>query len=188
MKKQILFIQGGGDDGYEADALLVKSLQKELGDEYRIHYPEIKSDETATDYGWLRQLKTILAETQDDVLIVAHSFGASMLLKYLTENHVSKRIDGIFLIATPFWKGDEDWQKGLMLQQNFAEKLPKNVPLFFYHAHDDQEAPFAHFGQYKAMIKYAMFREVEQGGHQFNNDLKVVADDIKSFHDHDYWP
>jgi hypothetical protein len=28
MKKQILFIQGGGDNGYEADKSLVASLQK----------------------------------------------------------------------------------------------------------------------------------------------------------------
>jgi predicted outer membrane lipoprotein len=30
MKKQILVIQGGGDDGYEADKSLVASLQKEI--------------------------------------------------------------------------------------------------------------------------------------------------------------
>ena len=29
MKKQILFIQGGGDNGYEADKSLVASLEKE---------------------------------------------------------------------------------------------------------------------------------------------------------------
>ena len=31
MKKQILFIQGGGDNGYQADKPLVTSLQKEIG-------------------------------------------------------------------------------------------------------------------------------------------------------------
>jgi len=31
MSKQVLFIQGGGDDGYEADKALVASLQTALG-------------------------------------------------------------------------------------------------------------------------------------------------------------
>ena len=41
MKKQVLFIQGGGDGGYEADTKLVASLQKALGKDYEISYPRI---------------------------------------------------------------------------------------------------------------------------------------------------
>jgi hypothetical protein len=36
MIKQVLFIQGGGNDGYKADAKLVASLQIALGKEYEI--------------------------------------------------------------------------------------------------------------------------------------------------------
>lgn len=188
LKRSILFIQGGGEDGYSADKLMVVSLRKALGESYTIHYPELTSDESAPDFGWLQQIETEISKSKDDVIIVAHSLGASMLLKCLTEHAVSKRIDGIFLIATPFWNGNEDWQKGLMLQNNFTEKLPANIPLFFYQTKDDKEVPYEHFERYKSKVKYARFQEFEQGGHQLNNDLQVVADDIRSFHDHDYWP
>ncbi len=40
--------------------------------------------------------------------MAGHSFGASMLLKFLSENKVKQKVDGIFLIAAPFWDGDED--------------------------------------------------------------------------------
>ncbi|MFZ0455048.1 MAG: hypothetical protein WAM24_14975 [Ignavibacteriaceae bacterium] len=41
MKKIILFIQGGGEKGYEADAQLAASLKENLKDEYSVHYPEM---------------------------------------------------------------------------------------------------------------------------------------------------
>jgi predicted alpha/beta hydrolase family esterase len=185
MKKQVLFIQGGGEDGYEADAALAASLQKALGSEYEIYYPEIESDESAPDYGWIQELANKISEAQHNVSIVAHSFGASMTLKYLTENSLQKKITGLFLMATPFWDGNEDWQKGIMLHKNFADKIPKEIPLFLYHCRDDEEIPFSHLERYKQKLTRAVFREIKSGGHQLNNDLTVVANDIKSLHNPD---
>lgn len=178
MKKQILFIQGGGDNGYEADANMVASLKKELGEEYKIIYPQMPSDDTP-DFGWLKQIGKEIDKLNDDLILVAHSLGASMLLKYLSENKVSKRISGMFLIATPHWSGKEKWVQGLKLQNDFADNLPKNIPVFFYHCRDDEEVPFDHLTFYKRNIPDATFHEIEIGGHLLNNDLEVVAKDIK---------
>ena len=49
-KKQVLFIQGGGEDGYEADAKLVASLQAGLGATYNVRYPQMP-DTDAPDFG-----------------------------------------------------------------------------------------------------------------------------------------
>lgn len=180
MKRHLLFIQGGGEGGYEADKDLVASLQKALGKAYNINYPEIRSDGSAPDFGWLRQIEMHISETKSDLLLAGHSFGASMILKYLSENLVTKNICGIFLIATPFWNGVEDWQTALKLQENFADKLPAGVPIFFYHCQDDEEVPFSNLNHYKQKITQAIFREIKNGGHQLNNDLTLVAKDILS--------
>ncbi len=180
MKKQVLFIQGGGEGGYEADTALAASLQTGLGKEYAVHYPEIKSDEAAPDFGWLQQIGRKIAETSNAIILVGHSLGASMVLKYLSENTVNKKISGILLIATPFWNGNEDWQAGLKLQENFAEKLPAEVPIFFYHCKDDEEVAFSDLDQYRQRLSRASFCEIKKGGHQLNNDLGLVAEDIKS--------
>jgi predicted alpha/beta hydrolase family esterase len=103
-----------------------------------------------------------------------------MLLKYLSENKMNKKIAGIFLIATPFWNGDEDWVKALMLRKDFAEKIDQNIPLFFYHCRDDEEVPFAQLSIYRQQLPWASFREIPTGGHQLANDLTIVANDIKS--------
>ncbi|MGN6162976.1 MAG: alpha/beta hydrolase [Flavisolibacter sp.] len=179
--KQVLFIQGGGDDGYEADKALVLSLKNNLGKRYQVDYPEIQSDETFSDFGWTKQIGEAIYRINHDFILVGHSFGASMILKYLSENSISKTIEGIFLLATPFWSGNEEWQTGLKLKGNFADKLPIKVPIFLYHCQDDEEVPFSHLDQYKKRLTRANFREIKSGGHQFNNDLALIARDIKSY-------
>ena len=179
MNKHLLFIQGGGEGGYKADTELVASLQKSLGNGYNIEYPELKSDESASDFGWTQQIGEEISNTQSDVILVGHSLGASMILKYLSENTVSKKIKGVFLIATPFWDGNEDWKIGLKLQENFADKLPDEIPVFFYHCQNDEVVPFSHLNLYKQKLPKATFRDMKHGGHQLNNELNSVANDIK---------
>ncbi len=178
--KQILFIQGGGEGGYKADKPLVASLKTTLGKEYQVDYPKLQSDESASDFGWVQQIGERMSKTKGITILVGHSLGASMILKFLSESPVIKKIEGIFLLATPFWSGDEDWKAGLKLQENFAEKLPEEAPIFLYHCQDDEEVPFSHFNQYKEKLTQANFRKIESGGHQFNNDLALIAKDIKS--------
>ena len=180
MGNQILFIQGGGEGGYKADKELVVSLQTALGKAYVIDYPEIKADKSVSDFGWTQQIGEKISETRGGIILVGHSFGASMILKYLSENFIDKKIDGIFLIAAPFWNGNEDWQIGLKLQENFADKLTGEVPIFLYHCKDDEEIPFSHLAHYKQKLTQATFRVIEKGGHQLNNDLFLVAHDIKA--------
>jgi len=182
MSRHVLFIQGGGNGGYEADAKLVASLRKALGTAYKVHYPKMLPDETDPDFGqrWLKQIDKEISSVKGKVFLTGHSLGASMLLKYLSENKIKKNIPGIFLISPPFWSGDQDWVQPLKLQEDFSDKLPKDVPIFFYQCKDDEVVPFEHFTFYKQNLHWAVFREIPIGGHQLNNDLTLVAHDIKS--------
>src|SRR5687768_9586872 len=129
--KHVLFIQGGGgEEDYLADGKLVDSLRNNLGEDYAVHYPHLATDESAPDFGRLRQIEKELSLINDHVILAGHSLGASMILKYLSEKVITKKITGIFLIATPFWKGDEDWKQGFILREDFASRLPKDVPVF----------------------------------------------------------
>lgn len=179
--KDVLFIQGGGNAGYETDKALVASLQKLLGEAYKVHYPRMLYDETMPDFAgqWLKQIDKEIFAATSEIVLTGHSLGASMLLKYVSENKIEKNIGGIFLMAPPFWSGNEDWVKPLILQENFSDKLPGDIPIYFYQCKDDEEVPFDHFLFYKQNVPRAVFREMATGGHQFNNDLTIVANDIK---------
>ena len=180
MRYHVLFIQGGGgDEDYQADAKLVASLQEVLGSAYTVHYP-LLPNESSPDFGRRKQIDKEISLVKGEIILVGHSLGASMLLKYLSENEVKKKVAGIFLISTPFWSGQEDWKQGLKLHEDFPDKLPKNVPIFLYHCRDDEEVPFAHLSIYAQKLPQAIVREIGSGGHQLNNNLSLVAMDIKS--------
>ncbi len=180
MKQQVLFIQGGGDKGYEADAPLVASLQTALGATYQVHYPRMPSNEALPDFGWLQQIHQEMMLIPNQIILVGHSLGASMLLKYLSEKQVRKNINGIFLLATPFWSGDENWVQGLKLPEDFTGKLPPKLPLFLYHCRDDEVVSFEQLARYQQLLPHAAVRSIESGGHQFNHNLYLVAGDMKS--------
>jgi pimeloyl-ACP methyl ester carboxylesterase len=180
MNKNVLFIQGGGgEEDYAADSKLVASLQKDLGETYVVHYP-LLPDEAGPDFGRKKQIGKEISLIKGEIILVGHSLGASMLLKYLSEIQIQNKLGGIFLLSTPFWSGDEEWKQGLKLQQDFASKLPKNVPIFLYHSQDDEEVPFDHLELYAQYLPHATVRKITGGGHQLNNDLSLVAKDIKS--------
>lgn len=180
MAKSIIFLQGGGDDGYKEDKKLASSLQIELGNAYKVYYPKMPSDESLPDFGWLEQIGNEINAVDGEVVLVGHSLRASMLLKFLSEKEVKKTISGIFLIATPFWSGDKNWVQGLKLKEGFEDRIPSNIPLFLYHCMDDQEVAFEHLHIYSQKLSHAQIREIKTGGHQFNNNLEIVARDIKS--------
>ncbi len=177
----VLFIQGGGEKGYEADEKLVNSLRRALDDSYKVYYPRMNTDESLPDFGWLQQIENEIMASSDGIILVGHSLGASFLLKYLSEKEVKNTIKGIFLISTPFWSGNADWIQGLKLNEDFNDKLSKDLPIFMYHCRDDDTIPFSNFIHFKSELSWVTFCAFEQGGHQLNNDLSLIAKDIKSF-------
>lgn len=179
MKKQILFIQGAGQGAYEEDEKLVASLQDEVDTEYEVRYPRMPNDDGSGYEAWKTQISKELSAMNGEVILVGHSFGASLLLKYLAEEKIRQPIAGVFLIATPYW-GTKDWQKEYALEENFAVRLPKELPIVFYHSRDDDTVPFAHLALYQEKLPRANFHEFDGRGHQFSNDLSEVARDIKN--------
>lgn len=178
MAKQVIFFHGGGsEEDFEADKKLVESLQTHLGPSYDIQYPFLP-DAGSPDLGRRRQINQAISDSEDGVILVAHSFGASMLLVCLSEFEAERKIAGVFLIATPFWQGNADWVEAFKLSPDFAEKIGNKTPLFFYHCVDDGDVPVEQFAIYKQHLPWATFREVPTGGHQFNDDLGIVAADI----------
>jgi uncharacterized protein len=183
MTKHVLFIQGAGKGAYEEDKELAASLRKALGTDYEVHYPAMLDEDNAPYEQWKQQIEKELAAMQGTIILVGHSVGASVLIKCMSETEVKKPIAGIFLIATPFWGGNGWRYEGyeeLALPKGFAAKLPKGASIFLYHCRDDETVPFEHLALYAQVLPQASVRELDAGGHQLNNDLFEVAQDIKT--------
>jgi predicted alpha/beta hydrolase family esterase len=175
MKKQVLFIHGGGEGAYEEDKKMAASLKNVLGTAYDVRHPKMPDEDRPEYEAWKDQIAQGLAATDGEVILVGHSLGASILLKYLSEEKVDRPVAGMFLVAPPYW-GAEDWEVGeYALREDFESKLPKGLPVFIYHSRDDEWVPFAHLALYAEKLPQATIREFDGRGHQFNDDLSEVA-------------
>lgn len=178
MKKQVLFIQGAGEGAYAEDENLAVSLQDALGPEYQVLYPQMPNEKDPEDKAWIAQISKELAAVDGTVILVGHSAGGAVLLKYLLQESVEQPVAGFFLIAIPFWGPEDEEEDTYTLREGFASQLSKGVPIFLYHSRDDEWVPFAHLAMYAERIPQATIREFDGRGHQFNNDLSEVASDI----------
>lgn len=171
MQKHVLFIQGAGRGAYEEDGKLAGYLQDALGSDYDVLYPKMPNEENPDYETWKVQITENLSKLNDEVILVGHSVGGAVLLKYLSEEKVSKTITSVFLIAPPY---DES-----VLQEDSSSRLHQVPSIFFYHSRDDEIVPFSHLTHYAEKLPKATIRKFNGRGHQFDNDLSEVVEDIK---------
>ncbi|WP_248930217.1 alpha/beta hydrolase [Paenibacillus hamazuiensis] len=138
-------------------------------------------DEGSPRYeAWKDRIGKEFAALNGEVIVVGHSLGASVLLKYVTEEEPAKPVAGMFLIAPPFW-GAPNWEaREFAACEDFARRLSGIERIFLYHSRDDEVVPFAHLAMYAQHLPQAAVRELDGCGHQLAGDLSEVAHDIKS--------
>jgi predicted alpha/beta hydrolase family esterase len=181
MKRQVLFIQGGGDGAHEADGKLVDSLRWALGPEYEVLYPRMPNEGSPDYASWKPCISQELDALDGEIVLVGHSLGGYFLARYLGEEYKGGRqILGVFLVSTPYPGGDDNWvYEGFTLPEDLAAKFPTGAAIFLYHSRDDESVPFTHVRLYAKEFPEATLRET-RGGHQLDEDLTAVAQDIKS--------
>jgi predicted alpha/beta hydrolase family esterase len=180
MKKEILFVHSAGPQGHhEGSDYLVRYLVDALGTGYRIWLPDMPDPENPHYVDWRGRLKKELASIEDELILVGHSLGASVLLKYLSEEKLPQRIAGLFLIGAVYW-GKKNWEvKEYVLKRNFYSKLPPIGGIFLYHSSDDEVVPISHVRYFANELPNATVREFEHRGHLFGRGLPELVEDIK---------
>ena len=178
MKGSVLFIQGGGVGAYAADRALVDSLRRALGAGWDVQYPQMADEENCPYAEWKAEIDARLASMKAPVALVGHSFGGSVLLKYLCERRPPPHIAGLFLVAAPYWGGDGWRWEEMALPADAAERLQGDWPLVLHYSRDDEVVPFSHLAMYAAKLPRAAIREYDGRDHQFGEDLSEVAASI----------
>ncbi|WP_167758568.1 alpha/beta hydrolase [Zemynaea arenosa] len=183
MLKKVLFIQGAGDGAHKEDAKLAESLRHALGDGYEVRYPAMPNDGDASYADLARWLGTELRAIGGPVVLVGHSVGGAVALKWLSENPGKHRVQGAFILAAPFWGGAGwryDGYQQLELAPEHARALADQLPVFLYHCADDETVPADHLVLYQTLLPKAQASRQPAGGHQFTNDLSRIARDINT--------
>jgi predicted alpha/beta hydrolase family esterase len=126
---------------------------------------------------WARRIDELIRSSRQPIL-VGHSFGASVLLKYLAETVRRPAFAGLFLVATPFWGPDFP---EFALPSDFGQRLRDVSPICLYHSRDDAETPFRHLARYRSAFPHATVRVLDGRGHEFNQtQFPELAADIRA--------
>jgi predicted alpha/beta hydrolase family esterase len=99
LKKHVLFIHGAGEGAFEEDGLLVASLQTALGPAYEVRYPKMPEEDSATYADWKAPIERELASLDDAVILVGHSVGGLVVVKYLRvgrANQINRVYQGLW--------------------------------------------------------------------------------------------
>jgi uncharacterized protein len=178
-QRRILFAHSAGPQGgREGSGHLVANLRTALGSGYDVRYPIMPEPDDPAYAPWRDRLEEELAAVDDGVVLVGHSLGGSVLLKLLSERKHTRRIAGMFLVATPFW-GGASWELEFRLREGFAARLPRIPRLGLYHSRDDEEVPFAHLALYARAIPEAKVRELDGYGHLFRKTCRELVEDLE---------
>jgi predicted alpha/beta hydrolase family esterase len=181
LKRQLLFIQGGGAGVHdEWDDKLVESLKRELGSEYEIRYPQMPNEDDPRYAAWKPTIEKELTALDNRAILIGHSLGGTMLVNALAEQSTERRFGALFLIAAPF-VGDGGWSSdNLRSPHDLGARLPQDAPVHIYHGLEDEIAPPSHAELYARAIPQARVHRLPGRDHQLNDDLKDVAEAIRS--------
>ena len=181
MKRQLLFVQGGGAGVHdEWDGKLVESLRRALGPGYEVRYPRMPDEGDPSFTAWSAALRDEFARLDDGAIVVGHSVGGTILIDTLAEQPPGLALGAIFLIAAPFvgeggWPSDDGES-----QHDIGGKLPGGVPIYLFHGLADTEVPPAHAELYARAIPQAHLCRLPGRDHQLNDDLREVAAAIEA--------
>lgn len=181
MTRPVLFIHSGGSQGpHEGSDDLVNYLRNGLRADHVVLYPKMPEPDNPEYELWKLTLDRELSALEREIILVGHSLGASVLLKYLSEEPCDKLITGLFLVA-PVYFGKKDWKvEEYRLKNDFEVKL-LNIPrIFLYHSRNDTVVPFTHLVQFADKLPNSVGRAFEDRGHLFSMGLPELVEDIQN--------
>jgi serine hydrolase len=177
MPRNVLVIHGAGEPRRRRGKVYWQPLLGDaLGPGYLVKAPRMPRP-ADPQYGiWARRIAELIAGTRKPIL-VGHSFGASVLLKYLSEAKPQPALAGLFLVATPFWGPDFT---EFALPPDFGVRLRDVAPLYLYHSRDDPEVPLEQLERYSRALPQAIVRVLDGRGHEFNQpEFPELTADIR---------
>lgn len=181
MIRPVLFIHSGGTQGpHEGSDDLVNYLRDGLREDHVVLYPKMPEPDNPDYELWKLTLDRELSALGNEIILVGHSLGASVLLKYLSEEPYDKSIAGLFLVA-PVYFGKKDWRVAeYVLKKGFEAELLHIPRIFMYHSRNDTVVPFTHLVQFADKLPNSICRAFEGRGHLFSMGLPELVEDIKN--------
>lgn len=178
MKCHILFIQGAGTETIALEEPMVHALHQQLGSEFHIRHPGMPEAD-APAYGlWKAAIEKEIGAVTGPLILLGHSLGGSVLLKYFSEVPVPENVLGLILFGMPFW-GAAGWKyKEFELDEEKLHGLKVLKGIYIYHSRSDEEVPFEHLDHYLRILPAAQSRVLTAIDHSYKGAVNIIVKDI----------
>jgi uncharacterized protein len=181
MPAAVLFLHSAGPQGPgEGSEPFVARLRDQLGSGFEVSFPIMRDPDEQHYVPWSERIGQILGEADERLVVVGHSLGGSVVLKYLAETGRHEPIAGLVLVATPLWGREEEWELEWALPEGWPRAGTELPSTFLFHSRDDEEIPFAHLDRYAELLPDASAHPLDGNGHLFDRgDLSEILDAVR---------
>lgn len=179
MNYEILLIQGAGAVTRQEEQVIAEALKAKLGHNFTVLLPAIKNADHPTYQAWEETLTTNLNNLSGNVILLGHSFGASVILKHFSRAPLPGKVIGIILFGVPYWK-DQHWDiSEYEIEDDCVPNLSKLNNIYFYHSTDDEVVPDHQFKSYQKLIPQAHWRVLSGVDHTYHGAIPGIIADIR---------
>jgi len=179
---RILFAHSGGEQGGPGKGSydFISHIRSWLPAGVEMRAPVIDEPEAPTYGMWEELFDREMNPREDPLILIGHSLGGSMLVKYLSERSDHPPVSALFLVAAPHW-GEDGWEvPAFTLQDGFERHLHGIQKVFIYHSVDDPVVPFYHAEFYQACFGNPLLRPIPGDDHAFPKGIPGFDADLAS--------
>ena len=179
-KQTIIYIHGAGTQEPDSESeLLCNEFEREFGDTYLFHAPQMPDPNNPDYQTWMEVLDACIHKSDGPLILIGHSLGGSVILKYLSENIVETEVQQVLLLAAPFW-GSNGWNiSRYQLKNEHVDQLLRFSNINFFHCLDDEVVPASHLEEYLSLIPHANGQVFKTGGHCFTDCIGKIKNQIR---------
>lgn len=173
MMKHIVFVHSAGVQSVTSGSNPLIRKTKEQIEPMNWHASEYPRDAGQIYDNWVKVLIKSLGEVPVDepVILVGHSFGGTVITKYLTENQVAHNIEKVIMIGSPFFGCDEKFNDP---QNIITGELKVAVSLYHIQSKDDDRVSISHQDCWKEAFPEIQLITEESGLHEFHDGIEAL--------------
>lgn len=181
--KHVLFVHSAGVQQKESGSNPLIHYLKRHTANIEWHTPSFPRDEGQVYSNWMKVLKDTLAHIPDDeeLLLIGHSFGGSVVMKYLTENESPNQISKVVLISSPYWGCDAKFDDAQNeLTGNAENRISSAIELYHIQSIDDDRVDFSHQACWHNKFPQLRVIKKTDGKHEFHQGIEELVTIIES--------
>ncbi|MCE4955960.1 lipase/acyltransferase domain-containing protein [Macrococcoides caseolyticum] len=169
--KHIVFVHSAGVQSVTSGSNPLIRVTKERVPEYHWHTSDYPRDAGQIYDNWVKVFIKSLEEVpvSEPVILIGHSFGGTVITKYLTENQVDHTIEKVIMIGAPFFGCDEKFSD---TQNMITGALKVAVPLYHIQSIDDDRVDINHQTCWKEAFPEIQLITEQQGKHEFHDGIQ----------------